>query len=182
MGDGTFTNLGSLLITADGTVIAAGAGYNNVSNNGYLGKTAGSGVSTIAANVINSGTVDADSGTLTLASAAGTGVFQIDDSCVLDIAGGVGSGTMQFMGNAGTLTLETPAGFAGVIAGFGGGSVIDLFGVTTAATLSFTASGSGGGTLAVSDGSMAASIAFANDLTSHSFGIVSDGHGGVLIS
>jgi len=180
-GDGSLSNFGNFLITADGTAIMAVAGYANVSNAGYLAKTAGSGKSTIAANLVNSGTVEVASGTLSLATASGTGLFQIDDGCVLDVAGAVSSGTMQFLGDGGLLTLEAPALFAGTIAGLGGGSTIDLHGFTTAATLAFAASPSGG-TLTVTQGAKSASLAFANDLTSHNFIMTADSHGGVRIS
>ena len=181
IGDGSLSNFGNFLITADGAAVTAVAGYANVSNAGYLAKTAGSGTSTIAANLVNSGTVEVGSGTLSLATASGTGMFRIDDGCMLDVAGAVSSGTMQFLGDGGLLALGAPSLFAGTIAGLGGGSTIDLHGFTTAATLAFATTPSGG-TLTVTEDARSASLAFANDLSSHSFIIAADGHGGVRIS
>lgn len=181
IGDGSLSNFGNFLITADGAAVTAVAGYANVSNAGYLAKTAGSGTSTIAANLVNSGTVEVGSGTLSLATASGTGMFRIDDGCMLDVAGAVSSGTMQFLGDSGLLALGAPSLFAGTIAGLGGGSTIDLHGFTTAATLAFATTPSGG-TLTVTEDARSASLAFANDLSSHTFIIAADSHGGVRIS
>jgi hypothetical protein len=180
-GDGVLSNNGTLLITADGTAVAAGTGYDNVSNSGYLAKTAGTGDSVIAAGLVNLGTVEAASGTLTLGIAGGSGAFEIDNGCVLEFTGMVSSGSIDFLGNAGTLVLDTPAGFSGTIGGFGAGSVIDLAGVSATPTLTYSGTAAGG-TLSVSGGGVTASLLFAGNLTTHSFAIAADGHGGVLIA
>jgi hypothetical protein len=182
-GSGEFVNdaTGALDITADGTAVAGGAGYTNLSNMGYLGKTGGSGVTAITASMVNNGTVEAASGTLALGIAAGTGVFEIDNACVLEFTSAMQSGTIDFIGSAGTLALDQPAAFGGSITGFGTGSVIDLAGVTATPTLAYTGT-SAGGTLTVTGGGVTASLLFNGDLTTYNFTTASDGHGGVLIS
>ncbi len=180
VGDASMVNLGSYQILADGTLAVAAGGYAGITNYGAFVKSAGSGTSTVGVAIVNEGSVEVSSGTLALAAVAGTGSFVADDGCVLDFLGAVNSGTVSFVGNAGTVVIEAPSRFAGTISGFGGGSVIDLVGITTP-SLSYTGDATGG-TLSVGGTGGAAQLLFSGDLTSHGFGTSSDGHGGFYLT
>ena len=180
-GDGILANNGRFDIQADGTAVVAGAGYSSLSNGGLLIKSAGTGTAAIAAGVVNLGTIEAASGTLQLANASGNGLYAVDDHCVLDFTGAVTAGSVSFLGNAGTLELDAPAAFTATIADFGAGSAIDLAGFATIPSFAF-ASSSAGNILTVTGASQTIQLAFATDLSAHSFLAVSDGHGGVLVS
>jgi hypothetical protein len=184
-GDGHFVNIGTLDIQADGTVIAGVSGNATLNNYAVVEKSAGAGVSTISANVVNVGTVAVDSGTLAFAaSVGGNGVVDIGGGTTLDIGGIASSGTMSFIGGAATLRIDDAADFAATVATIGGGNQIDLTGFAwdSSAVARFIASGGGGGTLSVTDAAGTVRLGFATDYSAYSFTLASDGHSGLLIS
>ena len=141
-------------------------------NQGTLAKTGGTGTSTIAVGLDNSGTVDVQQGTLVLSGAVNnTGTIETDANGVLDATDGItGNGSLivgyggkielkgatsqsVFFTGPGTLQLDSPADFSGSIAGLTTGDQITFGGATvTGATLNgstLTVEFTGGGTVAL---------------------------------
>jgi len=69
IGSGTLTNLvaGTITITTDISA-ASGGGFNLIGNAGLLRKTGGTGTTTLSVPFVNTGTLDAQSGTISLAN------------------------------------------------------------------------------------------------------------------
>ena len=108
----------------------------------------------------------------------------IANGSTLELAGAA-SGKVTFAGPTGSLQLNSSQAFSGKIAGFGGQDVIDLgdiaFGANT--TLGYRENASDtGGTLTVSDGLHAQSVALLGQYMASSFVMASDGHGGTMIT
>jgi hypothetical protein len=166
-----FTNLGSLTANGAGTERIAVA----LVNTGLVSNT--SGTLTFVGAVTNSGTIDAASGLTTInTTVSGTGKLELGAASTLSLALGAGSGqTVDFLAGTGLLDLAKPLDFLGTITGFGGSDQIDL--LNTAET-SFTYAGN---LLTVKDGSATvAKLDFTG--ASNSFSLVSDAHGGTLIT
>ena len=89
-------------------------------NSWLIEKTGGTGVSAIAADVVNSHVMESLSGTLDLQGAvSGTGTDQIFANSALQFDSTVGSGqTVSFKGSNATLDLTDWGGFSGAIFGF----------------------------------------------------------------
>ena len=159
------------------------------------------GSDTVAAPLLNVATIQVDAGTMSFASTVtnqGTMMVLAGAALVVSTAclGGTGSvcisaagGTLEllqgavasqsvgFLGAAGLLELGTPAAFQGVIAGFTNGDQVDLL-KTPETGFSFA-----GGALTVQNGTtVVATLAFTGALTSASFNLAADGHGGTLIT
>lgn len=183
-GDGYFTNLQTLDIQADGTVIAGIQGSAMVSNYGYLEKSAGTGTSTINAAIANVGTIAANSGTLALTGSVGGGSFDIGSAAVLDIGAAARGGTMSFIGGGGLLRIDDAPDFADSITGMGAGNQIDLAGFAwdVSARSNFATAVAGGGTLTITDAAGSVHLGFGTNYSAYSFTLASDGHGGLLIS
>ena len=102
----------------------------------------------------------------------------------VELSGGFGSSNdkVTFVGT-GTLKLDQSTAFAGQLVGFTGADVLDLTDITfgSGTTAKFTASGIGGGTLTVSDGTHTAKIALVGDYSLSTFTASSDGHGGTFV-
>ena len=90
--------------------------------------------------------------------------------------------SVTFAGTTGTLRLEDPQAFTGVISGMTGADAIDFsslaYGVNIQATYSGDATG---GTLTVTDGTQTARVALAGDYLSSSWTVSSDGKGGTSV-
>ena len=89
---------------------------------------------------------------------------------------------MTFAGTTGTLKLEDPQAFAGVVSGLSGADAIDLSGFAYGANATATYLGNAsGGTLTVSDGAKTARIALSGDYLSSTWTLSSDGNGGTTV-
>jgi len=136
-----------------------------------------SGSGTVAAAVIDNGTVSALGGTLAVTGKlSGSGTAVLGNGAVLSSQGALAVANVTFgAGSAGqTLVLGTTAGDTSVIAGFGGGDTIDVQHVTLA-SLSFAA-----GKLKLMDGSgvVKLTLSLSGTYTKANFALASDGQGG----
>ncbi|MBR1201324.1 MULTISPECIES: C2 family cysteine protease [unclassified Bradyrhizobium] len=93
------------------------------------------------------------------------------------------SAQISFASGSGTLKLDDPADFSGTVAGMTGADAIDFANISFAAgqTVGF-AGNTAGGSLSVSDGVHAASIALLGNYMASTFVAASDGHGGTAIT
>ena len=113
--------------TDDGNLIDGGG--SAFANAGTIAKIGGTGTSTVGVGFINTGTVDAASGTLKLAVAVdGTGMLRIEARDTLELANAsiAGGNTVALNGLGATLKIDTNSGLINPIVGLGGGSRIDL--------------------------------------------------------
>ena len=140
-----------------------------------------SGNGTVAAAVIDNGTVSALGGTLSVTGKlSGSGTAIIGDGATMNSQGSLGVANVSFAAGsqAQTLVLGTTAGDIAVISGFRTGDTIDVQHVT-AASLSFL-----GGKLKLMDGSGAKilTLSLSGNYTTANFALSSDGHGGTDVS
>ncbi|WP_375776072.1 C2 family cysteine protease [Bradyrhizobium sp. ma5] len=93
------------------------------------------------------------------------------------------SAQISFASSSGTLKLDDPADFSGTVAGMTGADAIDFANISFAAgqTVGF-AGNTAGGSLSVSDGVHAASIALLGNYMASTFVAASDGHGGTSVT
>ncbi len=176
-GGATIDNAAGAVFDAqnDFSIVTNNIGTDLFINDGTFKKSAGAGTTTIRVTLNNTGTVEADSGTLALlGEITGSGQFVIGADAQLEL-GSAASGAATFNGANATLRLDAPAGFTGAIDGFALGDVIDL--VNTVATgVSFD------GTALTVTLSSGATLDY--DFTGASldqFNLVSDGHAGTDI-
>jgi hypothetical protein len=167
----------------------AGSSTSQFLNSGLFEKSGGDGVSAIAADFANFGTILAGAGTLEFQGAlSGPGDDVILAAATLELDRAVAAGqTITFVGAGGELVLhDLNSGglFHGAIADFGAGDTLDagaLFGAAT--SFIFTEnSGGTGGVLALDDGSHRVSIRFSGVYATENFAAHSDGQGGTLLS
>ena len=86
---------------------------------------------------------------------------------------GLSAQSVTFAGSTGTLKLDDPQGYAGVISGLSGADAIDLSGFAYGANVTATYSGNAsGGTLTVTDGAKTAKIALSGDYLSSGWTLV----------
>jgi len=144
LGNGTNVTLaiaagGTFDFTADDGNILYGGG-NTLTNAGLIAKIGGIGTSTIGLGFINTGTVEAASGTLRLlAGVTGGGGLQIGAGSTLELASGAlgNSSIVDFAGAGATLKLDKSSTVAKPLANFGAGSRIDFaFAAAVTATIS----------------------------------------------
>jgi hypothetical protein len=172
----TVLDTGSLTLTGALTLTA---GTFNLGTGGAIvgGTIVGNG--TITAAIANNGSIEAKSGTLTIAGAvSGSGGLQIDANATLELGStSADPQGVSFAGANGTLLIDTPSAYSGVITGFGANETIDLKNtVATGATLTgttITVMLSGGGTQ---------NYTLAAPLPGSELGVASDGNGGTLIT
>ncbi len=178
-----------LVNDAAGRIIATGAaalvidtGANVIDNAGAL-IAYGAGGMTIASALLNTGSLAADGGDLTLKGAVtGAGVARISGA-TLD-AQAAFSENVAFTGKSGALELAQSTGYSGSISGFShsGATSLDLddiaFGATTKASYAGSASK---GVLTVTDGTNTAHIKLLGDYVGATFTATSDGHGGTKV-
>ena len=89
---------------------------------------------------------------------------------------------VTFTGTTGTLKLEDPQAFTGLISGLAGADAIDLSGFAYGANLQATYLGNAsGGTLTVTDGAETARIALSGNYLSSTWAVSSDGKGGTTV-
>jgi hypothetical protein len=166
----------------DGNVgIARGkSSASTITVGGTLLKASGSGVSIVAVKVVDSGQIEAGTGTLDFTQAlTGKGGMKIDAGATLEVANTAASTlTATFNGAGATLALTKASKFAATIAGFTTGQTIDL--VKTAAT---AATINGSDQLVIVNGTTAvATLQLAGTYTGAVFNVASDGHGGSAIT
>ena len=95
---------------------------------------------------------------------------------------GLSAQSVAFAGSTGTLKLDDPQGYAGVISGLSGADAIDLSGFAYGANVTATYSGNAsGGTLTVTDGAKTAKIALSGNYLSSAWTLSSDGNGGTTV-
>ena len=90
--------------------------------------------------------------------------------------------SVAFAGTTGTLKLEDPQAFAGLISGLSGADAIDLSGFAYGANVTATYLGNAtGGTLTVTEGTKTARVALSGNYLSSSWTLSSDGKGGTVV-
>lgn len=118
LGGGTFTTQ-SIHVTTTGKILGFG---------------------TVTSAIDNNGMIEAKGGVLTMTGAqTGVGMMQIDTGGALEL-GAASAEVVSFAGKSGTLKLDRPALFSGVIDGLAAGDVIDLAGRTVTAPLALSGS------------------------------------------
>ena len=115
------------------------------------------------------------------AGSAANSAVTIANGATVEIAG-PSAQSVTFAGTTGTLRLEDPQAFTGVISGLTGADAIDLSSLAYGANVEATYSGDAtGGTLTVSDGTKTARIALSGNYLSSTWTVSSDGKGGTSV-
>jgi hypothetical protein len=166
--------------------IDAGASTSDeLENAGLLERTGAVGTSVIAPRLVNTGTIEAATGTIDITGiVSGSGLSEIRAGATLEFASTVGAGGLiDLDGSKAVLLLADAAGFKSQIEGFASGRTIDLRGggFAPGATLSYSGT-STSGTLTVRDGSSVARIALLGQYAAANFKTASDGSGGLDIT
>ena len=119
-------------ITDDSSILRGNSQAAFIKNRGVLEKSGGSGVSVVAADVVNGGKgkIEALSGTLDLKGAVtGKGFDVIGTGATLQFDSSVNYfQTVQFQGSGGTLNVNDWGSFAAPISGFAAGDAINVSG------------------------------------------------------
>ena len=185
LGEGQLTlhNKGTIIASA-GNALTIDTGANAVVNAGTLGAT-GSGGLVIHSDIINSGLLWADGGSVKIdGNVSGTGSALIDGQATFEIGEAFGGNVRLDTGANAMLKIDHAADFSGAVAGFDGSDVLDLADVAFSknTTLGYAANSSNtGGTLTVSDGTHTANIALLGQYMAGSFVMSADGFGGTQI-
>ncbi|MBV9462187.1 MAG: hypothetical protein JO141_32370, partial [Bradyrhizobium sp.] len=172
--------------------ISTNGGVTSVASNGldpeHSGSLVASNVQVLAFGpaadpMPHNGVIDVNGGTDVVL--AGTGPITIEAGSTAEIdTGAPYAGTVTFEAATGTLALDQPANFTGVIAGITGADTLDLNGFDPNTTTAVTGNGSFDGTnttLTVTDASHSETFKLAGNLSGSSWTISSDQHGGVDI-
>jgi hypothetical protein len=177
---------------AKGTIEATGinfplilnTGANTIVNAGTFAASPGSTLE-IESALDNSGMLLATGGTV-VAQQAVTGAGSAAINTGGEIEFGAGATTNVSFGAAadGMLRLDLSSGYSGTVAGFAAGDTLDLADINFVnATIGFTENQANtGGTLQVTDGVHAASIALLGQFAASSFVTAFDNHGGTAIT
>ncbi len=185
LGDGAMTLSNAGVIDATGVnPLIIDTGSNSIANSGTI-EASGAGGLVIKGAVVNSGTLSADGGNLTVDGAVtGNGIALIAGTATLEFGAASAENTSFADGAAGTLRLDQSAAFSGTISGFGAGDAIDLwdlaFGNNT--SLSYADNGAGGGVLTVGDGVQVIDLALLGQYAAAGFQAQSDPGGGIFIT
>ena len=174
-GTGTGTSL-----TNAGTFSANGAG-TGIANLAFINTgtvNANAGTLSFLGAVTNNGTIDAASGLASVkTTVSGTGTLEIGSAGTLSLLLGAGSGqVVDFAASAGLLDLTKPLDFTGSIAGFSGSDQIDV--LNTAYTQYNYNTGTD--VLTLKNGS--ATVASLQFIGTSGVTVQSDGHSGALIT
>lgn len=164
-----------------GTAATGAAGQLTIDASTTL---AGQGDANAYGQVANSGTITAQSGTLTLGTLSGTGALQIAAGATLALNGACAAGqSVTFTGALATLALNAEFDApAGTLTGFTTGDAIDIRGSQISAA-AYTATGASTGTLALYYGTqVAATLTLAGAYANTDFLTSGDGNGGTLIT
>ncbi|MDP9658123.1 UNVERIFIED_ORG: VCBS repeat-containing protein, partial [Pseudomonas putida] len=160
---------GQMMLVNSGLILAGGVnalvidtGSSAVTNTGVL-QASGSGGLLIESALVNSGSLWANDGNITIhGDAAGAGSATISGSAMLEFGAASDQHVTFDSGAAGTLKLDVSTAFSGSVSGFAAGDKLDFgdvaFGADTQITYAANDTGTGG-LLMVSDGAHAAQIA-----------------------
>jgi hypothetical protein len=181
---------GQMTLVNEGTIIADGTnslvidtGSNAIANSGTLEAT-GAGGLVVHSDLENSGLLWANGGNITLdGNVSGNGSALISGNATLEVAGAFNE-QVQFDANAtGTLKIDNPLDFSGMVSGFGNHDTIDLSNiVASTASINYTAnSNNTGGELTVTDGNNTANIALSGEYSAADFHIAPDQTSHVLV-
>jgi hypothetical protein len=147
---------------------------------GTLIKSGAAGVSVIAVKTIDTGVIEAATGTLDFSNTlTGDGSMKIDAGATLEVDSAAASTlTVRFIDSNGTLALAEPSRFAATLHGFAPTDTIDLLNtLATAATLGT------GDTLVISNAAhTVATLQLGGTYTGDAFNVASDGQGGSNIT
>ena len=132
---------------------------------------------------------DAPSFTGSISRLAGADAVDTADISPVTIANGAAAvidgpsaQSVTFAGTTGTLKLEDPQAFTGLVSGLSGADAIDLSGFAYGANVTATYLGNAtGGTLTVTDGAETARIALSGNYLSSTWTLSSDGKGGTVV-
>jgi hypothetical protein len=183
---------GQLTLHNEGTIAATGAnalvidtGANAIVNSGTL-EANGSGGLVLNSALSNSGTLWANSGSLTVEGAVtGSGNARVSGKATLEFAAVSNANTSFDAGAAGTLMLDQSGAFTGTIAGLAQGDRLNLadIGFSAAPTLGYAANPAGtGGTLTITDGSHTTNLALLGQYASAGFQAAADQGGGTIVT
>ncbi|MFM9489014.1 beta strand repeat-containing protein, partial [Pseudomonas monachiensis] len=160
---------GQMMLVNSGLILASGmnalvidTGSSAVTNTGVL-QASGSGGLVIESAVINSGSLWANDGNITVhGDASGAGSATISGSAILEFGAASDQHVTFDSGAAGTLKLDESTAFSGSVSGFAAGDKLDFgdvaFGANTQITYAANDTGTGG-MLSVSDGAHVAQVA-----------------------
>ena len=167
----SWSNLGSIMLAGDASFTSS-----SVTNHGLLEGTGGTGTGVVTSKVINTGTIEASSGTLEVTGAVtGKGTDTISGAATLEFGAGVSSAKtlghqdIEFTGG-GTLDLLAPASFYGEISDFGSGDTVELKGSWHFSGISHAGDVT---TLTLAKGSTTHGFEFAGDYSRSEFHIAS---------
>lgn len=177
-------NAGGVIDADSKTALTIATGAVIITNAGLIEAT-GKGNGVISSAVANSGTLEANGGTLTLqASVTGAGKVAIAAG-TLAITNMTAAEAVAFTGKTGTLELDQSQTFTGAVSGIskGGRTRLDLRDIGFVSPGEATFSGNANsGVLTVSDGTHTARITLTGNYTGATFTAVGDGHGGVNVA
>ena len=168
------------LTNDEGVTDGGGPAASRIVDKGALIKSGGAGVSVIGVNVIDTGRVEAASGTLDLTQAVnGTGALLVDASATLAFDSAVAVGlSVTFDGAAANLAIGRAAAFRATIGGFAAGDAIDLRSLTATG-----ASVDAGDQLVVVNGARTvATLQLTGSYEGDTFNVGSDGAGGTDVT
>jgi len=150
-----------------------GSSGASLANAGTLIKAGGSGLSSIAVATINTGVVEVGSGSMAfLNTVSGLGSFDVGAGTTLKFGAAVAAGSAVTLGANADLFVDTPAGFAGSIAGFSAGNLIELTGLSySGASFSFN---SALDQLTVSNSSSSIGLQLVGSYSASDFRLLSD--------
>ncbi|WP_353740965.1 VCBS domain-containing protein [Pseudomonas fluorescens] len=160
---------GQMMLVNSGLILASGAnalvidtGSSAVTNTGVL-QASGSGGLVIESALLNSGSLWANDGNITIhADASGAGSATISGSATLEFGAASDQHVTFDSGAAGTLKLDVSAAFSGSVSGFTAGDKLEFgdvaFGADTQITYAANDTGTGG-MLSVSDGAHVTQVA-----------------------
>jgi hypothetical protein len=162
------------------SIALGGAATSAIDDGGLLIKNAGTATSTIAVAIVDTGAIEAASGTLALTNAvSGTGSMTVDAGATLEITGSAAASlAMIFNGAGATLALATPSDFAATISGFAASDMLDLLKLkATGATVNAHDQ------LVITDGTtVIATLQLSGNYAGYSFTTGADGRGGTDIT
>ncbi|MDR6610159.1 VCBS domain-containing protein, partial [Pseudomonas synxantha] len=163
LGAGQMMLINSGLILANGVnAMVIDTGSNAVTNTGVL-EASGSGGLVIESALVNSGSLWANDGNITVhGDASGAGSATISGSAMLEFGAASDQHVTFDTGAAGTLKLDVSAAFSGSVSGFAAGDKLDFGDVAFSANtqITYAANDTGtGGMLSVNDGAHVAQVA-----------------------
>ncbi|WP_150756361.1 beta strand repeat-containing protein, partial [Pseudomonas fluorescens] len=160
---------GQMMLVNSGLILASGVnalvidtGSSAVTNSGVL-QASGSGGLVIESALLNSGSLWANDGNITIhADASGAGSATISGTATLEFGAASDQHVTFDSGAAGTLKLDVSAAFSGSVSGFTAGDKLEFgdvaFGADTQITYAANDTGTGG-MLSVSDGAHVTQVA-----------------------